>query len=417
MKRSLLTFVAIAMIAAILPTGSASAAYRCPYVTSVWPGASPWSGDACSIGDGDTFVADVDGASGRRHVRITGLNTTERGKPKGTCHSEWATTRLTDLIQGKALTMRSAHPNHMVGDRYWRWVNVGTTDVATVLLREGLAIAEPHPLDVKRNHRYIRAAQLAARDRTTGRSLWNPAACAAGPKQAMPLRLWVQWNADGTDVYNPNGEFVRIRNDGSQAVSLKGWWLRDSSTSHTYFFPDRAKVRPHDEIVVKMGKGRNTRRRFYFREGVIFMDTRRDGNGGDGAYLFDPDGDLRAGMQYPCVVSCWDPAMGNLKMTVHPAGSGNDEWVRVKNVGPATLDMDEYVLETGYNTYTIWGHRVSSRLKPGEVLEIRFGLGGNTRLKRHWGKSGSLLGGSGVVKLRTWDDTRVACAAWGGSSC
>ena len=31
---------------------------------------------------------------------------------------------------------------------------------------------------------------------------------------------------------------------------------------------------------------------------------------GDGAYLFDPQGDLRASMTYPCRIACTDPYQG-----------------------------------------------------------------------------------------------------------
>ena len=40
----------------------------------------------------------------------------------------------------------------------------------------------------------------------------TPPRAAPGPSAASPLKLWVNWDADGNDTANPSGEWVRIRN-------------------------------------------------------------------------------------------------------------------------------------------------------------------------------------------------------------
>ena len=46
-----------------------------------------------------------------------------------------------------------------------------------------------------------------------------------------------------------------------------------------------------------------------------------DGGEGDGAYLFDPQGDLRAAMTYPCLVACEHPDAGALRLEADPGGT------------------------------------------------------------------------------------------------
>ena len=43
---------------------------------------------------------------------------------------------------------------------------------------------------------------------------------------------------------------------------------------------------------------------------------------GDGGYLFDPDGDLRASMIYPCLVACAHPLGGSTDELAGHAGEG-----------------------------------------------------------------------------------------------
>lgn len=53
-----------------------------------------------------------------------------------------------------------------------------------------------------------------------------------------------------------NGEWVQIKNNGSSAVSLKGWILKDAS-NHRYTFPD-VKIGAHKTMKVHTGQGKDT---------------------------------------------------------------------------------------------------------------------------------------------------------------
>ncbi|MGW3495513.1 lamin tail domain-containing protein [Streptomyces sp. NPDC001020] len=53
-----------------------------------------------------------------------------------------------------------------------------------------------------------------------------------------------------------NAEWVQIKNNGSSAVSLKGWILKDAS-NHKYTFPN-VKIGAHKTMKVHTGKGTDT---------------------------------------------------------------------------------------------------------------------------------------------------------------
>jgi hypothetical protein len=50
-----------------------------------------------------------------------------------------------------------------------------------------------------------------------------------GPRQEVPIRLVLRWDADGNDEVNLNDEWVRIHNDGDVPLGMDGWVLRDSA--------------------------------------------------------------------------------------------------------------------------------------------------------------------------------------------
>ena len=49
---------------------------------------------------------------------------------------------------------------------------------------------------------------------------------------------------------------------------------------------------------------------------------------------------------------------------------------------------------------------------------VRIGKGRSTRLNQYWGKSTALLTNAGAVMvLRSTEDVRIACTAWGTGRC
>lgn len=374
------------------------------------------TGVVTRVFDGDTFEVDLDGG-GIVRIRMTGINAMETGQ----CHDPEAESRLSQLILGKTVTLKARSLKSMSGTRYWRWVSVGSVDINKKLLDEGLVVPFPHPYENAKNVAYLKAGTIAASKRI---GIWDSDDCRSGPDQDNKLKLWVQWDADGTDSENVNGDYVRIKNYGDDSVSLAGWWLRDS-VDHYYYFKSWQSIPAHGRVVIHMGKGTNTSTRYYAGFGTSpFGNVPANNSYGDGAFLLDPHGDIRAFMTYPCVYACSAPLRGKIRLRARYDGDGspddpNDEWVKITNISDSTIDLAGYLLESFPYIYDFDRRAsVGSRLRPGESMRVYSGKGKETRRARHWGKSKAILTNTGdVVKIRTFDNVLVKCKAWGYRSC
>ncbi|HEX2085644.1 MAG TPA: lamin tail domain-containing protein [Solirubrobacteraceae bacterium] len=263
-----------------------------------------WTAKVVHVHDGDTIEATVRGRALR--VRITGIQAMEQSvyssfaaRRRGECHAVAATNRLEQLVRGSRGVVRLAaqDPRSRSGKRRRRSVAVrdgrgGWRDVGHVLVAEGHALWLTNPVEWAWNAAYAAAAERAAAER---RRLWHADACGAGPSAGAELDLRVNWDADGVDVANPNGEWIRVVNRSGREVALGGWWVRDSALRR-YTFPAWASVAANDAVTVRVGPGDASGNVFHWglRE-PAFENPAGDGRAvGDGAYLFDPDGDLRA---------------------------------------------------------------------------------------------------------------------------
>jgi hypothetical protein len=103
----------------------------------------------------------------------------------------------------------------------------------------------------------------------------------------------LNWDADGNDGANVNGEWARISNPSGAPVSLHRWRFRDSALRH-YTFPASAWVPAGGSVLLRMGRGADGGGEFHWG-----LSTPPFENHGDGAYLFDPRGNLRASVVYP----------------------------------------------------------------------------------------------------------------------
>jgi endonuclease YncB( thermonuclease family) len=391
-------------------------------------GARTWHGKVTSFDDGDTVKVDIvgDGTHTPRRVRLTGVQAMEQtvyhNDPRlrrGFCHSLEATARLEQLIRRSHRRVRlvaqhaSSHAKLRLRRRLFVKLGGRWRDAGRMLLAEGHALWLPNGAENATNGVYARTAQEAA---LRGRNLWDPTYCGAGPSQGSPLRLTVNPKRVGGDLDRP-GEYVRIRNlDPARSVPLHGWWVRDSGLRR-YVFPRSAVLPPNGAVTVHVGHGTNTASDFFWGLDILVFEDPKLGRRpvGDGAYLFDPQGDLRASMTYPCLVSCTDPYQGALQLGA--VSRGGDERVTLRNVASGAVDLDGYRLENPPYKY-VFG--TNAALGPGETmtLEVEGDPRRDTRLVKHWGKSKRILDGGGdVVRLETFRDITLDCYAYGNASC
>lgn len=288
--------LALSVVAgSLLPAPAASAASVTPVDTT---------GKVVRVVDGDTVIARIHGKTHR--IRITGLNAMEltdyrRAHRQGECHARQATRLLEKLVLGKQVRITARDKSSESGERHRlrrslavKDANGTWIDPAAVLIREGLALWLPNKVEYLPNSSYPVLAAQAAVNR---RGLWNTDACGAGPSRHTTLRVTVKWKG---------AETVTIGNQGTKPVSLAHWWIRDSAyhgkLARGYTFPAGTVIPAGGAIVLHIGKGSNGDGHYYWKLGnnVRLFDNVTDAPTfmADGAYLFDPQGDLRAAQQY-----------------------------------------------------------------------------------------------------------------------
>ncbi|MEA2441586.1 MAG: competence protein ComEC, partial [Thermoleophilaceae bacterium] len=354
-----------------------------------------WNGKVTFIGDGDTLSVRLDSQRKKArplHVRITGIQameervyTSDPKKRRGECHANEATARLEYLVKlsKKRVQLAAQHagsrstanrPRRLVRvriNRHWR-------DVGRIMIGEGHALPLANRSEWALNKSYSRLAQQAASKRVR---IWNSYWCGPGPEQLAALRVWVNSNPPGSDAANPNGEWVNVKNlDPRKPVSIGRWWLRDSGLRR-YRFPAHATVPPGGSVTMFVGRGSNTAADFFWGLRKSVFDNEGPHGAGDGAYLFDPEGDLRAWMMYPCRYRCSDPLKRRVKVTAHPRGK---EYVTVKNVSRSAVHLEGYRLAAGQYGYPF---PAGTLVRRGETLrvDVKGDPATDGPLRKHWG--------------------------------
>ena len=472
MRNSLLG-LAVALMATLLLAPTASAKFGpCLAGVSGGPRCTVWDARVGVVDDGDTIQARVKKGgsfSPRQSVRINGLQAMEihnyghGAKRSGDCHSLEASRRLSQLVGGKMVRLTAQKASSTTtgeGGRIrarrsvavkqgGKWVDVGS-----IMMREGWALPFPNGNEWASNGLYSKLAQEAAAKR---KNLWNPAGCGVGPSPTAAFALKLKWDADGgpggvPDEKNVNGEWVRLSNPTGVPVSIGGWWLRDSHfrgprsgnfKGRGYQFPASTVIPAFSSIRLHVGRGANNATDLYWGLGeTIFENASNDKKkAGDGAYLFDPKGNLRAYSMYPCRNGgCTDPLAGKVDVSARYHGV-EYEWVYIKNTSAAPISLFQYelesspwfyefnpgdVIEPGKTLVVFMADRprtVPPRNGSPPIVPVLAGVPpfGDTQSNgfRAWNNSNAplLSDNKDVVTLRNPGGSPVACAAWGGERC
>ena len=436
MKRSC-TVVAAAVLGLALAAPAADAAWRAPCLAGTpRPICTWWQAKVTFVADGDTIRVRPRGSGVVRTVRFTGINAMELrrfssrpSRRRGACHAVAAAAVVQRAVRRSHRVVRLAaqRSGSRTGGRLRRSVfaRVGGAwvDVSRLVLERGLALWLPNAVENAHNLEYRLLAELVA---AAHRGLYDPAGCGAGPDQDLPLGVTVNWDADGNDERNLDGEWIAVANGGPRDLPLAGWFVRDSWLNigahgvPGYAFPAAARVPAGGSVRVHVGCGRDTPTDFHWcQRSSAFENVTYDGRHlGDGGYLFDPQGDLRASMIYPCVAPCADPLQGVVRLSVHPA---TPESVSVTNVGAAPADLRPYLLKLhlrGFRNRFVWSYHFAgdAQLGPGETLRLWVARSPreDSRLSRGLGRGSFELTDAGnALSLRSYTDALVDCYAWG----
>lgn len=224
--------------------------------------------------DGDSLV--VAAKAGRLQVRISGVNTPDRGE----CHHQEARDYLGEALNGAIVVMVREGT-----DQYGRVlarVEADGADLALKLIRDGRGVAMAdagHPEDL------VGAEEAAYRER---RGMWDPAACGSG----TPPLVEFDPSASVTDPPGPDGdvlgsEVVFIVNHDTRPIDLGGWALRDGSSRHRFRFEPGISIEPGERIGIPSSS------RGWAPGGSPIWS-----NGGDVALLIDDSGAVLARWRY-----------------------------------------------------------------------------------------------------------------------
>jgi endonuclease YncB( thermonuclease family) len=387
-----------------------------------------WRGKVTFIGDGDTLSVDVrgDGTKKPVRVRVTGIDTMEQwyytnnpDERTGECHANEATERLEHLVRrakGQVL-LAAQNPDSTSRGRWKRAVSVRINgvwrDLGRIMLNEGHAVWVAGGGEWAWNYKY---SVLAQRAKALGRGIWNPDFCSPGPFDSSKIKVWANPDPEQRSRSEVDGEWIRIKNlDPVNFLPVGGWWVRDSGYRR-YVLPSWTLIGPGGTLTVHVGHGANTATDVYWGlDKPIFDNARRERAKGDGAYLYDYEGDLRASMLYPCRYECSDPNQGALEIGARP--KRRDEYLTVRNVGPAPIDLEGYRVFTRPYSYAFGADSV---INPGE--ELRLNVKGDpaadTRLEKNWGRERTILRNQGdKAEVSTFTNVQLACTAWGSAYC
>lgn len=220
--------------------------------------------------DGDTLT-DSRGLK----IRLIGINAPEKNQPNFLVAKQ----KLEALVMGKK-AQASFDVEKL--DQYGRilaYLYVGDTFINSELLKSGVAILDTVPPDVSHVEE-LTAAQELARKNCSG--MWKdlclaPSAC---------IQISSIHSKTSGDL---NNQYVELKNTCDTEQNLKGYLLKDSSSSNSYTFKD-VKVAEKTVFRIFSGCGADTKTSLYWecpvrKTGIWNSDT-------DHAYLYNSKGIL-----------------------------------------------------------------------------------------------------------------------------
>ena len=225
-----------------------------------------------SVIDGDTIKLETG-----QKVRLIGINTPESGHPY---YSE-ATEKLKALIGDSKVTLKSDEEDKDQYGRLLRYVYVNDTFVNLEIVKAGLATAYEFEPNVKHSSDFDAAESQA---RAAGVGIWTPSPYSLALSQ-------LNYDAEGNDNDNLNGEFIVFTNEGNTSLELTGWMVLDEANNE-YFFPSFS-LGNGSSVTLFIGSGKDSGAELYWGSTKSIWN-----NGGDELFLRDSQGYLVAYYRY-----------------------------------------------------------------------------------------------------------------------
>lgn len=272
------------------------------------PADQPWDlARVIKVFDGDTISVRLLKDGSRRTIRLIGIEAFEiknHSNKATACGAVQAKKELEKILKkGDWIQLRSIqsgatgkngrmHRTVIKADRKGNY----TINVQHEMLSRGMVLWKPHKVEITHNRSNYEMMQQAV---SAKRGIWSGKLCKKSSQPSTALALAVNYDAPGNDHQNVNGEYVIIENGGNKTVNLQGWTLRD--TSHRSFrFPGNSMIEPGQRIMVRAGKGTNSRFEYFLGSPTPMFDNYHAYKFiGDGAFLLDEFGNMRHWFIYP----------------------------------------------------------------------------------------------------------------------
>lgn len=214
--------------------------------------------------DGDTLVL-----SNSERVRLIGINTPEHGR----YYFNEAKDVLEILVLGKEVKLEKDVTDRDMYGRLLRYVYVKDLFVNLEMVKRGFANAYTYPPDVKYTESFLEAERYA---RLHEVGLWKKS-------EICSIKIDINYDAEGNDNKNLNGEYVIVENTGTGSINMKGWTVKDSGTNIYKF--RKYTLKPGSDVYLFSGKGKDTDNKFYWQSLRPIWN-----NDHDSLYLRDREG-------------------------------------------------------------------------------------------------------------------------------
>jgi len=220
--------------------------------------------DVIEVIDGDTLVL-----SNNEHVRLIGINTPESER----YFYEESKEVLKLMVLNKRVRLEKDIDDRDTYGRLLRYVYTGNLFVNLEMVKRGFANVFTFPPNVKYTEKFIEAERDA---RTNEIGLWEKS-------NSSNIEISINYDAEGDDRTNLNGEYVVFKNNNDFDINLNGWTVKDLSTN-IYDF-GKIIFNSGSNVILFSGMGKNLKNELYWNSSKPVWN-----NDHDTLYLRDSDG-------------------------------------------------------------------------------------------------------------------------------
>ncbi len=221
---------------------------------------------------------------------------------------------------------------------------------------------------------------------------------ATSPAQSVgaAIEMTVNYDADGIDEDNPNGEWINLTNVSSRTISLNGYQIYTDGTAYTFDAGD--VLASGARMRVFLGNGVDSGLNRYangtlnpFPNDADEVELRRTDTGGVVSrfdYPFTGTPLLRASLAITAV---------NYDVPGVDDANPNGEWIEITNTGATTALLRDWRLQ--YQIGTFYDFADTLTLGAGQTLRLHVGIGTDTATNLFWGFDRALLSNTAATLI------------------